>query len=115
MFIIAGILGLALLFMWFGTDHYCTAWNLNILWASPLLILIAIQDIKSRSAGKPKSPKANDSKSRKLEVMKTWALWLQEGCFAVALVWVIVCGLSPALLPVILTLALRVTALIIKH
>ena len=115
LFIIAGLLGLALLFMWFGTDHYCTAWNLNILWASPLLILIAIQDIKSRRDGKSKSQKANDSKSRKLEVMKTWALWLQEGCFAVALVWVIVCGLSPALLPVILTLALRVTALIIKH
>ncbi len=90
LFVIAGILGLFLLFMWFGTDHYCTAWNLNILWASPLLILIAIRHKKSPS----------------------WALWLQEGCFLAAAVWVIACGLSLALLPIILTLALRVACLI---
>ena len=90
LFIIAGILGLFLLFMWFGTDHYCTAWNLNILWASPLLILIAIRHKKSPS----------------------WALWFQEGCFFVAAVWVVWCGLSLAILPIILTLALRVACLI---
>lgn len=86
MFFWAGLVGLFLLFMWFGTDHYCTQWNLNILWASPLLILIAIR----------------------LERSPRWALWLQEGCFAVAAVWVVWCGLSPAFLPLILTLALRV-------
>ena len=42
LFIVAGLIGLFLLFMWFGTNHYCTEWNLNILWASPLLLLIAI-------------------------------------------------------------------------
>ena len=90
LFVIAGILGLFLLFMWFGTDHYCTAWNLNILWASPLLILIAIRHKKSPS----------------------WALWLQEGCFLAAAVWVVWCGLSLAIIPIILTLALRVACLI---
>ena len=76
--------------MWAGTDHWCTAWNLNILWASPLLILIAIR----------------------LERSPKWALWLQEACFAVAAVWVVVCGLSVALLPIILILALRVALLL---
>ncbi len=90
LFILAGMVGLFLLFMWFGTDHYCTEWNLNILWASPLLILIAIR----------------------LERSPKWALWLQEGCFAVAAVWVLWCGLTPALLPLILMLALRVGVLL---
>jgi sarcosine oxidase delta subunit len=86
LFILAGLIGLFLLFMWFGSAYYCTKWNLNVLWASPLLILIAIR-LK-------KSPR--------------WALWLQEGMFAVALVWVVVCGLAPALVPIILIFALRV-------
>lgn len=86
LFVLAGLVGMFLLFMWFGTDHYCTQWNLNILWASPLLILIAIR----------------------LDRSPRWALWLQEVCFAVAAVWVVWCGLSLALLPLIFTLALRV-------
>ena len=90
LFIIAGVIGLFLIFMWVGTDHWCTKWNLNILWASPLLILIAIRHKKS----------------------PLWGLWLQEACFLVAAAWVVVCGLSLALLPIILTLALRVAFLI---
>ena len=62
LFVLAGIVGLVLCFMWFGTDHWCTKWNLNILWSSPLLILIAIRHKKS----------------------PLWGLWLQEGCFALA-------------------------------
>lgn len=92
LFILAGIVGLFLCFMWFGTDHWCTRWNLNILWASPLLILIALR----------------------LERSPRWALWLQLACFAAAAVWVVVCGLSLAILPVILTLALR-TALLLRR
>ena len=93
LFILAGLLGLALFFMWVGTDHYCTAWNLNILWASPLLLLIAIR----------------------LERSPRWALWLQEVCFLGALLWVILCGLSAALIPIILTLALRIGLLLKTH
>lgn len=88
LFTIAGLVGLFLLFMWFGTDHYCTKWNFNILWSSPLLILMAIR--------MERSPK--------------WALWFQLACFAVAAVWVLVCGLAPAILMIIFTLALRVAA-----
>lgn len=84
LFVLAGLIGLFLLFMWFGTDHYCTEWNLNILWASPLLLLIAIR--------MERSPK--------------WALWLQLTMFAVALVWVVWCHLSVGFIPIIFTLAL---------
>ncbi len=86
LFIIAGLCGLFLLFMWFGTDHYCTNWNLNILWLSPLLILIAIR----------------------LERSPRWALWLQEAMFLAAAVYVFVCGLSMAIIPLILMLMLRI-------
>ena len=89
LFIIAGLCGLFLLFMWFGTDHWCTNWNLNILWLSPLLILIAIR--------LGRSPR--------------WALWLQEAMFAAAAVYVLVCGLSVAIIPLILMLMLRVGVL----
>lgn len=90
LFVLAGLVGLFLCFMWFGTDHYCTQWNLNILWASPMLILIAIR----------------------LERSPRWALWLQEGCFAVAAVWVLWCGLSIAILPLVVLLAFRVAMLL---
>lgn len=90
LFAVAGLAGLFLCFMWFGTDHWCTRWNLNILWLSPLLLLIAIRHRKSPA----------------------WGLWLQEGCFALAAVWVAVCGLSAAILPIIIMLALRVACLI---
>ena len=90
LFGIAGLAGLFLCFMWFGTDHWCTRWNPNILWLSPLLLLIAIRHRKSPA----------------------WGLWLQEGCFALAAVWVAVFGLSVAILPIIIMLALRVACLI---
>ena len=35
-----GLLGLLLIFMWFGTDHQVTAWNMNLLWAHPLHLAI---------------------------------------------------------------------------
>ena len=91
LFVLAGIIGLFLLFMWFGTNHYCTEWNLNILWASPLLIWMAVY----------------------LERTPRWALWIQLVMFAVALVWVVWCHLSVAFIPLILTLALC-TALVLK-
>lgn len=90
LFVLAGIVGCFLVFMWVGTDHYCTAWNLHILWASPLLLLIAIR----------------------LNHSPRWALWFQLACFAVSIGWVLVCGLSLAFIPLILTLALRVAWLI---
>lgn len=35
-FTVLGLLGWLFLFMWLGTDHHSTKWNLNILWAMPL-------------------------------------------------------------------------------
>jgi hypothetical protein len=42
LFFLLGSVGLFLLFMWFGTDHSPTKWNLNILWANPLYLLFFI-------------------------------------------------------------------------
>ena len=93
LFVVAGLVGLFLCFMWFGTDHYCTAWNLNILWASPLLILVAIR----------------------MERSPRWALWLQLACFVAAAVWVVVCGLAPAVLIIIIILALPLGRLLVSR
>lgn len=93
LFVVAGLIGLFLCFMWFGTDHYCTAWNLNILWASPLLILVAIR----------------------MERSPRWALWLQLACFVAAAVWVVVCGLAPAVLIIIFILALPLGRLLVSR
>lgn len=93
LFVVAGLVGLFLCFMWFGTDHYCTKWNLNILWASPLLILVAIR----------------------MERSPRWALWLQLACFVAAAVWVAVCGLAPAVLIIIIILALPLGRLLVSR
>jgi hypothetical protein len=37
---VVGILGLLLVFMWWGTDHQATKYNLNLLWASPFHFLL---------------------------------------------------------------------------
>ena len=39
-FAVAAILSLLLLFMWFGSDHWCTKWNFNLLWANPLFVYL---------------------------------------------------------------------------
>lgn len=35
-----GLLGLLISFLWFGTDHQVTVWNLNIFWAHPFHFVI---------------------------------------------------------------------------
>lgn len=37
--VICGIMGILLLFMWFGTDHYATRENWNLLWLNPLILI----------------------------------------------------------------------------
>lgn len=39
LFAIVTFLGLFMLSLWFFTDHDTTAWNMNVLWAQPLLIV----------------------------------------------------------------------------
>lgn len=40
LFSLIGLAGLFILFLWFGTDHMATKDNLNVLWLSPLYLLL---------------------------------------------------------------------------
>ena len=44
----AFLVALLLLFLWLGTNHRYTDWNLNLLWASPLWLYFLIRGAKSR-------------------------------------------------------------------
>ena len=46
-FSLSGLIGLFILFMWFGTDHLATKDNLNFLWLMPLNILVPFALIKN--------------------------------------------------------------------
>lgn len=46
--VIALLIALLLLFLWLGTNHRYTEWNLNLLWASPLWLYFLIRGAKSR-------------------------------------------------------------------
>lgn len=48
LFFVFGLVGLILLFMWFGTDHAATKWNLNILWANPIYLFLFYPIMKRR-------------------------------------------------------------------
>lgn len=43
LFGVTGIIGILLLLLWFGTDHYASAYNYNILWAFPINLLVLYQ------------------------------------------------------------------------
>lgn len=45
---ITGVVGILLLFLWFGTDHSATAQNYNLLWAFPLNIIVVFQLLKPK-------------------------------------------------------------------
>jgi len=40
-FVLSGLIGLLLLFMWLGTDHQSFANNINLFWAMPINLLVA--------------------------------------------------------------------------
>ena len=46
---VSGLIGLLVVFLWFFTDHTATAWNLNILWANPLNLILAFSNSKALS------------------------------------------------------------------
>jgi hypothetical protein len=48
LFGITGIIGVAILFLWFATDHTATAHNYNLLWAFPINIFIIGQLFNSQ-------------------------------------------------------------------
>jgi hypothetical protein len=41
-FSVLSVLGIIMVFMWFGTDHWTTTKNLNVLWANPLFLVFLI-------------------------------------------------------------------------
>jgi hypothetical protein len=51
LFLIMGLLGCFILFMWFGTNHQATADNLNILWTHPvhLFSIVTLLWLRNRS------------------------------------------------------------------
>jgi hypothetical protein len=89
LFWITGIASLILLFLWFGSDHYCTKANWNLLWANPLFIYFAIR----------------------LRRSNRWVLLAGMVCLLAALTgfWWIPQTLNTAVFPIALTLLLRLT------
>ncbi len=52
LFFIVGLLGVLLIFMWFGTDHSMTKNNYNLLWASPIFVVYAFMQHRQNKATK---------------------------------------------------------------
>lgn len=46
--LVTGVLGLVIVFLWLGTDHYVTRNNWNIIWANPLNVFISIFLMKKK-------------------------------------------------------------------
>ena len=40
LFSLSALVSVLLLYLWFGSDHWCTKWNFNLLWANPLFFWI---------------------------------------------------------------------------
>lgn len=53
LFLVTGLVGCFLLFMWFGTYHKAAAWNFNLLWALPTNIIGAF--VLAKKSGWPKT------------------------------------------------------------
>lgn len=47
-FLLLGIAGTVMLFMWFGTDHQACGQNWNILWTVPVMPLLAVRYLSDR-------------------------------------------------------------------
>lgn len=48
LYLTPALLSLVALFLWFCSEHYCTKWNFNLLWASPLFIYLSPATLISR-------------------------------------------------------------------
>jgi uncharacterized membrane protein len=92
LFSLVGLLGWVLLFLWLGTDHKAFADNLNVFWAIPLHLPVALLLFKKE---KPKFLKLYFLATALLLVLIaiTWKFLPQE--------------FHPAVYPLVLTLALR--------
>lgn len=87
LFGIVGTISIFLIFMWFGTDHYCTKNNWNLLWASPLFIYLTFTTHKS----------------------SLWIILIQTLMILVVLAgpWIIPQQFNSAIIPISVTLTIR--------
>jgi hypothetical protein len=91
-FLATGLFGLFLVFMWFGTEHYVTKYNCNLLWAFPAHAFVAFALLKKRR------PRWVD-----VYFMATAAL-----CLLILLLWkALAQHLNTALIPIIGVLMIR--------
>ncbi|KAA5546536.1 Lnb N-terminal periplasmic domain-containing protein [Adhaeribacter rhizoryzae] len=92
LFGLAGLLGILLTFLWFGTDHQTFGNNLNLLWAFPLHLPLAFMLL-----GRQLSP-----------FVKNYFLVFSVLLVLIALIWKIFPqDFHPAVLPIVIMLALR--------
>lgn len=92
LFITTGVIGVLLFLLWFATDHTATAYNYNILWAFPLSVFCIPQLLKA--------------------VPKNWFIaYIKFSILMLCLMvmhWTIgVQRFAPALLPLLIALAIR--------
>ena len=92
LFGLTGLLGILLTFLWFGTDHQTFGNNLNVLWAFPLHLPLAFMLL-----GRQLSP-----------FVKNYFLVFSVLMIIIVLIWKIFPqDFHPAVLPIIIMLALR--------
>ncbi|MFD2101094.1 DUF4105 domain-containing protein [Flagellimonas iocasae] len=98
LFLITGLIGIFLLFLWFATDHTSTPNNFNILWAFPLNAIVAFILVFED----------------KLPDWSSKYMYGMLGLMGLMLIlWVLhVQIFSPVLIPLLLTLAIRYAYLI---
>ena len=97
-FALQGLLGLLLLFLWFGTDHQSMHANLNLLWANPLAILLLFVLRK---------------KKNKLKIVVLGMLFL--GAMVTLIGWnLLPQHFHPAFIPICLSVMVRVTDHIVQ-
>jgi len=96
-FLFTGMVGIVLLFLWFGTDHIWTKFNYNLLWAFPLNLILIQQSQQAE-------PKNWFKKYLKLLVILLclmtlhWTIGIQQ--------------FAPSLMPLIIALIVRYLYLI---
>ncbi len=98
LFLLTGLSGLVIAFLWFLTDHTATAWNANLLWAMPLNVLPAFWLLL-------RAPKA--------KAVRAYLVGLLVLIGGVLLFWIArIQDFSPILIPVLSALTLRYAYLI---
>ena len=92
LFGVVGLAGLLMAFMWFVSEHYVTNYNVNLLWAWPTHLVLAVALARRRS-GRWVHGYLVATAAVAFVTLVGWAFWPQP--------------LHPAVLPVALLLALR--------